>query len=179
MAVEIERKFLVRDESWRATASRTTRIKQDYLCTDTSRSVRVRTRNDDAWITIKGSRRGIARAEFEYSVPMSDALEMLEMAVATLEKLRHEVPHGDHVWEVDEFDSPNAPLVFAEVEFGSEDEAFERPAWPGQEVSDNPRTQTANWRRSLIQPGPNGNAIHTDSYVRNSKITPTARRDRT
>jgi adenylate cyclase len=138
MAVEIERKFLVRDESWRASVSRTTRIKQGYLCTDTGRSVRVRTRDDEAWLTIKGSRHGIARSEFEYSVPMSDALEMLDMTVATLEKLRHEVPHGNHVWEVDEFDGPNAPLVVAEVELGSEDEAFERPGWLGQEVSDNP-----------------------------------------
>jgi adenylate cyclase len=138
MAVEIERKFLVCDESWRAAVSRTTRIKQGYLSTDKGRSVRVRTRGDEAWITIKGSRSGFARAEFEYPVPMSDALEMLEMTIATLEKLRHEVPHGAHVWEVDEFDGPNAPLIVAEVELGAEDEAFERPAWLGQEVSDNP-----------------------------------------
>jgi adenylate cyclase len=138
MAVEIERKFLVSDESWRAVVSRTTRIKQGYLCTEPGRSVRVRIRDDEAWITVKGSRRGIARAEFENPVPISDALEMLEMTVAAVEKRRHQVSHGGHVWEIDEFDGLNAPLIVAEVELAAIDEAFEHPSWLGQDVSDDP-----------------------------------------
>ncbi|KMY86043.1 hypothetical protein BUMB_04613c [Candidatus Paraburkholderia calva] len=137
MSIEIERKFLVRDDSWREGIVRTTPIRQGYLCTETGRSVRVRMRDDEAWLTVKGSLRGFARPEYEYSVPLRDGLEMLEMTVATLDKRRHEVPHGAHVWEVDEFDGPNALLIVAEVELSAIDEAFEHPPWLGEDESEN------------------------------------------
>jgi adenylate cyclase len=137
VSVEIERKFLVKDHSWKQSVVRSTRIKQGYLCTDSGRTVRVRTRDDEAWLTVKGARKGISRAEFEYTIPMSDALEMLEMSVGTVvDKVRHEVSHAGRMWEVDVFEGPNAPLIVAELEFEDESDVFEHPAWLGEDVSE-------------------------------------------
>jgi adenylate cyclase len=138
MGIEIERKFLLRDDTWRQAVVRTTRIRQGYLCTESGRTVRVRTRDAEAYLTIKGARQGIARAEYEYPVPMADALEMLKLAVGTVDKLRHEVAFGGKLWEIDEFEGVNAPLYVAELELDAVDEPFERPAWLGEEVSHKP-----------------------------------------
>jgi adenylate cyclase len=138
MAIEIERKFLVRDDGWKAFVVRTTRIRQGYLCEDQGTTVRVRIRDDVGYLTIKGERKGLARPEFEYEIPLSDAVEMLELAVATVEKFRHEVEHEGKTWEVDVFDGLNAPLVVAELELSSDNETFASPPWLGEEVSENP-----------------------------------------
>jgi adenylate cyclase len=138
MAIEIERKFLVRDDGWKASVVRTTRIRQGYLCEDRGTTLRVRTRDDVGYLTVKGERSGLARPEFEYEIPLNDAVEMLKLAVATVDKFRHEVEHEGKTWEVDVFEGPNAPLVVAELELSSDDEKFESPQWLGEEVSENP-----------------------------------------
>jgi adenylate cyclase len=149
MGVEVERKFLVAGDAWRESVTRSTRIVQAYL-TDTGPAVvRVRVRGDSAYLTIKGTSNGISRSEFEYEIPVEDALDMLgELATGpVIDKVRHLVPVGDHTWEVDVFAGDNAPLVMAEIELGSPDESFERPEWLGIEVSDDQRYYNVNLAR--------------------------------
>jgi adenylate cyclase len=146
MGVEVERKFMVRDDSWRADVTSATRIVQGYVARTSTATVRVRVRGDRGYITIKGVSIGIARSEFEYEIPLADALEMLdELAQGpVIDKVRHLVPVGAHVWEVDVFAGENAPLVMAEVELANADEAFVRPGWAGADVSDDPRYFNVN-----------------------------------
>lgn len=145
MAQEIERKFLVRDDTWRATADAGTRYRQGYLSTDPRRIVRVRVGGDKAFVTIKGLARGIARDEYEYPIPVADAESMLDaLALRPLiEKVRHHVHHAGHRWEVDVFSGENAGLVVAEVELPSEGTPVDLPPWVGQEVSHDPRYSNA------------------------------------
>ncbi len=143
MAVEIERKFLVVNDQWRDASPVTYR--QGYLNPGKDRVVRVRIAGDDAWLTVKGITNMMSRQEFEYSIPVDDAQQMMKMCEGPLiEKYRRNIPHGDHIWEVDEFLGDNAPLVVAEVELSSEDEVFERPSWVGEEVTEDPRYFNAN-----------------------------------
>lgn len=146
MAIEIERKFLVLNDAWRAAADAGTRYRQGYLSRVTGpdavrSSIRVRTDGERAFLNIKSATLGIRRQEYEYAVPLADAEAMLaDLCVgAVVEKSRYHVNHGAHVWEIDVFAGSNAGLVVAEIELGHEDEAFERPAWLGAEVSDDPR----------------------------------------
>ncbi|MBK3780155.1 CYTH domain-containing protein [Paraburkholderia aspalathi] len=140
MAKEIERKFLVRNDSWRAGVSRIARIHQGYLSLDPARTVRVRTRdNDRAWFGAKGMTEDIERPEFEYPIPVADARQMFAMCLASVEKLRHDIVYVDgHSWELDVFQGLNAPLILAEIELATRGEEFERPAWLGAEVSHDP-----------------------------------------
>ncbi len=139
MPAEIERKFLVVDESWRDGAVGIG-ISQGYLSQDPDRTVRVRLAGDNAWITIKGRTHGITRAEFEYAIPPQDARELLELCLpSVIEKTRHEIRHGAHIWEVDVFHGENAGLIIAEVELSDRNESPEMPSWLGMEVSDDPR----------------------------------------
>ena len=136
MSVEIERKFLVRNNSWQG-QGKETEIRQGYLSRDIERTVRVRTMGQKAFLTIKGRNQGAARAEFEYEIPCGDALFMLqEMALKpVLEKTRTVIEFAGHTWEVDRFFGDNAGLVTAEVELSSEDEPVELPDWVGREVT--------------------------------------------
>lgn len=145
MSKEIERKFLVSGTAWKAGASGR-RVRQSYLSSDQQRTVRVRAVGGRGWLTIKGPTVGLARAEYEYEVPLADAEAMLGelCALPLIEKTRYEVCHGGHRWEIDEFHGANQGLVVAEIELASEDEAFERPPWLGEEVSDDPRYFNAN-----------------------------------
>lgn len=139
MATEIERKFLISSDAWRAGPPGVW-ICQGYLCLDPERTVRIRVKGDEGFITIKGASEGIGRKEFEYPIPLGDATELLEMChQPLLEKVRHERQVGGHCWEIDEFHGANEGLIMAEIELGSEDEAFEKPEWAGREVSDDPR----------------------------------------
>ena len=140
MADEIERKFLVRADSWRG-GKEGTRYRQGYLINSASRTVRVRLSDAGAWLTIKGARVGLTRPEFEYAIPAGDAERMLATLCegSLVEKTRYRVPYGAHVWEVDEFHGDNAGLVLAELELQHEAETFERPAWLGEEVSEDLR----------------------------------------
>ena len=146
MAIEIERKFLTRSESWRDQVERRLEIVQGYLHRDASSAIRVRISNDSAHINIKQTNDGIHRLEYEYDIPTIDAREMLQrLAMAPLiEKTRHEVRVGSHLWEIDEFHGDNAGLVVAEIELAAADEAFQRPAWLGDEVSDDRRYFNSN-----------------------------------
>jgi adenylate cyclase len=135
MATEIERKFLVKDESWR-NGSPGVRISQGYLARDADRTVRIRIGGERAWITIKGRSTGISRQEFEYEIPVEDARELLGMCLpSVIDKTRHEVPHAGQVWEVDVFHGENEGLVVAEVELEDEAASPEIPEWVGAEVS--------------------------------------------
>lgn len=149
MATEIERKFLVRDQRWREQARPGVRLMQGYLASTPALTVRVRLAGEQGRLTIKGATHGICRSEYEYAIPAEDAQAMLnELAeTAIVEKTRYLVPAGEHNWEVDVFAGENAGLVLAEIELSAEDEAFERPAWLGVEVSDEPRYFNANLAR--------------------------------
>lgn len=137
--MEIERKFLVVGEPWRD-AERTILLRQGYLSTDGPLSVRVRLSADAAWLTLKGPTTNWSREEFEYAIPVADAEAMLAFCDdLVVEKRRHELRVGDHVWEIDVFLGRNAGLVVAEIELAREDESFQRPDWLGVEVSHDPR----------------------------------------
>jgi CYTH domain-containing protein len=139
MASEIERKFLIADDSWRdGTAG--VRIAQGYLSLDPDRTVRVRLAGDNAWLTIKGRSEGITRAEFEYAIPKDDARMLLEMCLpSVIDKTRHEVSYGGLLWEIDVFHGDNEGLVVAEVELADESVSPELPPWAGAEVSSDAR----------------------------------------
>ncbi|MCG8508215.1 MAG: CYTH domain-containing protein [Rhodospirillales bacterium] len=145
MAKEIERKFLVAGEAWRELASGTV-YRQGYLSTVKERTVRVRTIDDKAYLTIKGATVGATRAEYEYEIPAADADEMLDdlCEKPIIEKTRYKIPHEGFTWEVDEFAGVNAGLVVAEIELADEAQAFSKPDWIGEEVSDDPRYFNAN-----------------------------------
>ncbi|MDD3517432.1 MAG: CYTH domain-containing protein [Chromatiales bacterium] len=141
MGREIERKFLVVSDTWRPQVSRSIPMRQGYLCGDAHSSVRVRIAGDEAHLNIKSATLGIERLEFEYPIPLDDARHMLDALArgALIEKTRHHVRHGDHLWEIDVFEGDNAGLVVAEIELEHEDEPFARPDWLGDEVSHDPR----------------------------------------
>jgi CYTH domain-containing protein len=144
MATEIERKFLVKDASWKDRAAGT-RYVQGYLGTDPERTVRLRISGTEAWLTIKGLTQGIARAEYEYPIPSSDAENILDLCLRPLiEKIRYRIEYRGRTWEVDEFLGENQGLVLAEVELGDVEETLELPPWAGAEVSDDPRYFNAN-----------------------------------
>jgi adenylate cyclase len=138
MGVEIERKFLVKGDEWR-TLGTPIRIAQGYLGDSIERVVRVRTAGEDAYITVKGINSGITRLEYEYSIPLKDANEMLEQLCLRplIVKTRWVVSHAGSVWQVDEYHEPRSDLVLAEIELASVDETFELPPWIGEEVSGN------------------------------------------
>ena len=146
MGVEIERKFLVSDDSWRSQADAGDRYRQGYLAHDPQRSVRVRIAGERAWLNIKSATSPVRRLEYEYLIPLGDAQEMLETlrVYDCVDKTRYLVKHGKHVWEVDVFEGANAGLIVAEIELDDEDEAFEKPDWLGREVSDDPRYYNMN-----------------------------------
>jgi adenylate cyclase len=145
MGVEIERKFLVRGDAWKALAEPVF-FRQGYLSSHKERTVRVRIEGDRAVMTIKGKNVGTTRGEWEYPIPMQDAVELLDglCEQPLIEKYRRKIAIGDHVWEVDEFLGANAGLVVAEIELGSEDEAFDRPEWVAAEVTDDARYYNSN-----------------------------------
>lgn len=147
MPVEIERKFLVVSDAWRRDVSHSQRMAQGYLAgPPASRcSVRIRIAGDEAHLNIKSATPGVERDEFEYPIPLADAEHLLEtLAGRRVEKIRHHVPAGPHVFEIDEFLGDNAGLVVAEIELAHADEAFARPAWLGREVTDLARYYNLN-----------------------------------
>lgn len=142
MAVEIERKFLLSGDGWRASVAHSQRLIQGYLAPagGGACSVRVRIGGDAAWLNIKSAVAGVERAEFEYAIPRPDAEQMLgRFCRGVVEKIRHHVPHAGRMFEVDEFGGDNAGLIVAELELEAADAPFERPAWLGREVSDKSR----------------------------------------
>lgn len=144
MGKEIERKFLVAADDWRALA-KATEYRQGYLSSTKERVVRVRTIDDRGFLTIKGITEGLTRLEFEYDIPADDAASLLGLCEKPLiEKTRSKIPIGALVWEVDEFFGENAGLIVAEVELEDESQVFEKPPWIGEEVSGDPRYFNSN-----------------------------------
>ena len=145
MGVVIERKFLLANDGWQGLGTPTL-MRQGYLAADPVRTVRVRIEGERAVITVKGKSTGARRGEWEYEIPVPDAAELLDglCEQPLVEKIRHRIAHGGHVWEVDEFLGQNAGLVVAEIELGAEDEAFDKPAWIGREVTGEKRYYNAS-----------------------------------
>lgn len=137
MADEIERKFLVRGEAWREAADRGCLIEQAYLALTDAVSIRIRIRDTvAATLTIKSRAAALRRQEFEFVIPVDQAAELIMLRTGSLiEKMRYKVPCGDLVWEIDVFEGTNAGLVIAEIELEREDQAFELPAWLGEEIT--------------------------------------------
>jgi len=134
MPVEIERKFLVTGTEWKR--SNGASITQGYLASSATTSVRVRLRDDQGFLTVKGNAKGMTRAEFEYEIPQTDGRELLKLCEHHLiRNVRYLVEVAGTCWEVDEFLDENAGLVIAEVELESQDQSFARPPWLGAEVT--------------------------------------------
>ena len=158
---EIERKFLVKNESFKSLATAKKKIAQGYLNTNPERTVRVRIADEKAFLTIKGkgNETGITRFEWEKEIPVEEAKSLLELCEkGVIEKTRFEIPSGKHLFEVDEFYGENVGLIIAEIELSDENEAFEKPDWLGKEVTNDERFYNAylsknpfkNW--SIINP---------------------------
>ena len=145
MGVEIERKFLLQGDAWRG-LGQAVLLRQGYLSSARERVVRVRIEGEQAMLTIKGANVGASRGEWEYPIPLADAVELLDglCEQPLIEKVRHRIEHAGMVWEVDEFLGANAGLVVAEIELASEDQPFEKPDWIGAEVSGDARYYNAN-----------------------------------
>lgn len=137
MSFEIERKFLVTGE-FKSQAYHSSRIRQGYIMSEGRATVRVRIRDEKGYLTIKGrsDAAGISRYEFETEIPLRDAEDLMALCEpGVIDKTRYLVRAGQHVFEVDEFYGDNEGLVVAEVELSAEDEAFEKPAFIGREVT--------------------------------------------
>jgi adenylate cyclase len=141
MGIEIERKFLLRNDNWQAEADAGTRMRQGYFAGPQRASIRVRIEGESANLNIKSAELGIRRLEFEYPVPLAEAEEMLDSLCEKplVEKTRYHVRYAGAEWEVDVFEGDNAGLVVAEIELPGEEAGFEKPEWLGDEVSDDPR----------------------------------------
>ena len=158
---EIERKFLVENDSFKALATAKKEIAQGYLNTNPERTVRVRISNEKAFLTIKGkgNESGMTRFEWEKEIPFEEAKSLLALCEkGVIEKTRFEIPVGNHLFEVDVFYGENKGLIVAEIELSDESEAFEKPDWIGIEVTNDERYYNAylsknpfkNW--SIINP---------------------------
>jgi adenylate cyclase len=145
MAKEIERKFLVKGDAWKALAKGTS-YRQGYLNSIKERTVRVRTIVDKGYLTVKGITTEATRLEYEYEIPAAEADAMLTdlCEKPIIEKKRYKVPFGGLTWEIDEFFGENQGLVVAEAELTSEDQAFQKPEWIGGEVTGDPRYFNSN-----------------------------------
>jgi len=156
MGIEIERKFLLKNDDWKSLVLKSTAFKQGYLVSgnnsneqnlDKSKSsVRVRVEGDSANINIKSMTLSITRQEYEYSIPLNDALKMLDELCEQplVEKTRHIVKYDNHKWEIDVFSGANEGLVVAEIELNNEAEKFSIPSWIGQEVSEQVKYYNVN-----------------------------------
>jgi len=140
--IEIERKFLVNSTVYKDEAFAKTRISQGYICTDPKRTVRIRIKGNEGFITIKGesSSSGLSRFEWEKKISFEEAQQLLILCQkGKIDKTRYEIKSGHHTFEVDEFHGDNEGLVIAEIELSAETEAFEKPQWLGEEVTNDER----------------------------------------
>ena len=145
--LEIERKFLVRNDDYKRQAFGSSRICQGYICSGHGRTVRVRIRDDRGYLTIKGpsDAAGLSRYEFEKEITMDEARQLMKLCEpGSIDQTRNLVKSGAHTFEVDEFYGENAGLVMAEVELRSEDEPFEKPDFIGREVTGDRRYYNAH-----------------------------------
>ncbi len=140
MAIEIERKFIVSGDGWHGHVTRTERLSQGYLTVGRGVTVRVRTIGDDkGYLTVKSGGSALARAEFEYEIPVSDARQLLALCSARLDKTRHTLDLAGGDWVVDEFEGRHEGLAIAEVELRSTTDELDLPDWLGDEVTGDPQ----------------------------------------
>ncbi len=153
MATEIEHKYIVIDNSYREFVSQSINIFQGYLSKDKERTVRIRIANDKAFITIKGITMGDTRAEFEYPIPVDDALTMLkELCVQPIiEKTRHIALYNGNTWEIDEFKGTLAGLTLAEIEIPSSQYKYDIPPFVGKNVTNDARYYNSNLLDQKLQ----------------------------
>ena len=145
MGLEIEHKYLVKNEDYKNLATRVAHIAQGYLSRDKERTVRVRILNESAFITIKTKNHGDTRKEFEYAIPLEDARELLRICLPPIiEKHRHYVEYEGFTWEVDEFDGELKGLTVAEIELPQSDCQYAVPDFIGENVTDNPMYYNSN-----------------------------------
>lgn len=146
MSIEIERKFLVNKDLWKAEKPvKSTAIRQGYLLSDPDKTIRVRVAGDQGYLAIKGKLQGFSRLEFEYEIPLGEANELLDhFSTDSVEKTRHYVYFQDKLWEVDEFKGANDGLLIAEIELNIVEEFFEKPDWVLEEVTTDTRYLNAN-----------------------------------
>ncbi len=140
MNIEIERKFLLKNDSWKASATGFSQLRDGLLSGRKNNKIRVRTDAKKGLITVKGPTSGLSRAEYEYEIPLSDAEEMLLTLCddKVCNKVRFLVPHSKHVWYVDVYEGVLAGITIAEIELAHENETFLCPDWIGPEVTDDP-----------------------------------------
>ena len=142
--VEIERRFLLKNDTWRALAKPPLLLKQAYLSVEKERTIRIRIVGDQAWLTLKGYISDVTRSEFEYPIPLADAEKMMAtMCPFKMEKQRYHVEYQGFAFEIDEFFGENAPLIIAELELPSEDTAYPTPDWLGEEITSDGRFTNA------------------------------------
>jgi len=141
MALEIEHKFLLKNNDWKNKVTKSTEYKQGYLISDSKRSVRIRTSDNKAWLNIKSATIGNHRQEYEYEIPLTEAEEILDTLCEKplIEKTRHLVPYEQHIWEIDVFMGDNDGLIVAEIELKEIGEFFCKPDWTGKEVTEDLR----------------------------------------
>lgn len=142
--IEIERRFLLKNDAWKAVAGAPCLMSQGYLSVEKERIIRLRIIGNRAWLTLKGYISDVSRSEFEYEIPVTDAQTMMEtMCPFRLEKHRYEVNYQGFVFEIDEYFGDNAPLIVAELELPAEDTPFPRPDWLGEEITSDGRFTNA------------------------------------
>ncbi len=140
MALEIERKYLVVDDSYKLMSESSVRILQGYLSLRKEATIRIRVKNECAYITIKGINSGASRNEWEYQIPINEAREMLNICEGIIiDKTRHHVTYNGYLWEVDEFHGIHSGLVVAEIELEAEDQKYPLPPFIGKEVTGDER----------------------------------------
>lgn len=144
MTIEIERRFLLKNDSWRKEAGEPQMMRQGYLSVDKECTIRVRIIGRKAWLTLKGYISDTTRSEFEYEIPLAHAEQMMQtMCPFKLEKYRYTIDYHGFTFEIDEYFGDNAPLVVAELELPSENTPFEQPGWLGEEITSNGRFTNA------------------------------------
>lgn len=142
--IEIERRFLLKNDRWRTQAGEPQILRQGYLSVEKERTIRVRIIGNHAWLTLKGYLTDISRSEFEYPIPLADAQTMLDtMCPFKLEKHRYRIDYQEFTYEIDEYFGANAPLIVAELELPAEDTPFARPDWLGDEITADGRFSNA------------------------------------
>jgi len=145
MGLEIERKFLLKNDDWKLLVKEEISIKQGYLNAEKERTVRVRVYSERGFLTIKGKNENLTRKEFEYEIPLEEAEQILLLSENPLiEKTRFIVQHQNNTWEIDVFEGVNKGLTVAEIELESEREKFDIPEWIGKEVSTDKKYYNAN-----------------------------------
>lgn len=149
MGIEIERKFLVNKEKWsQVVKEKKSLYRQGYIVSDPEKTIRVRLTDKEGFLTIKGLTTGASRAEFEYSIPVEEALQLLDgFCDSIVSKTRNFIHFDNKLWEVDEFSGDNEGLIIAEIELSSEDEQFSLPDWVTAEVTSEKKYSNSNLAR--------------------------------